>query len=122
MALQIPEGFVGRYAYAPPGDASGEPWIVALVDRRYMLAGMIVQLSGTLVLVGNVVLSAGRGSDALLVWLLCLVVGVALRTFGGRAGFYELAPDGTLGERISRTQPDVTGWRRVAVRRGVIGD
>jgi hypothetical protein len=116
---QIPEGLVARYAYAPPGHARGEPWIVALLDRRYLMAGSVVSGCGSFLLLAAVALRWGSGAVAL--GLVCGVVGLGARMLGGRAGFYELAEDGTLGERIGRVQPDVTGRQRVPVRDGVIG-
>jgi hypothetical protein len=115
----VPDGFVGRYAYAPPGGVHGEPWIVALLDRRYVTAGAILSGCGTILLVASVALRWGLGAVA--AGLLCGLVGVGVRMFGGRAGFYELASDGTLG---GAARPGPTGYHRVAsraIRGGVVG-
>jgi hypothetical protein len=112
---RIPEGFVAYVAYAPPDHGPDEPWIVQLLDARAHAVGRAVGIgTGMLVLVG--LLLSWRAA-ALAVAVVGFLIALVFRLFVGRSGFYALYEDGTVGERLGRVQPDVTGRRRVAIRR-----
>jgi hypothetical protein len=113
----IPESLNAEYAYPPPPHDRSAPWLVYVSDRRFwpvsrFLGAMVVPL-----LVGSALTQAFW-----LVAIASLALGgaIGLRMFGGRAGYYELRDDGTLGLRLGRVQPDSTGRRRLRMRDGVL--
>lgn len=101
---RLPSGLRVHRIWKPRYSSDGRRPIAFVTERRRRLTG------GAGIAVGLIELLAVFALHAPL-WLVFagLAVSVAggLYANGGRAGFYELEEDGTLGAYLGRTRPDL---------------
>jgi hypothetical protein len=103
---------VAHAVWTPAGDQNGRHRVVYVTERaRRRAAGAVI------VLVVVAVMSALLAATATVVgWAAALAAAcgamAAVYQRGGRAGFYEIDHDGSLGEFLGRTKPDLSSMRR----------
>ena len=84
------------------------------------MLGRILGLCGMAAAAASIIVPSvvgGMGSDAgfggILAGLAAIVLGGLLMTRGGRAGYYDIRDDESLGMRLPREEVDVSGWTRM---------
>jgi hypothetical protein len=106
--------FSARRIWVPDEASSqaGPPIVYVTEHRRRLIGGLLIGL-GLMVMLAIAVTSLPSG---LLVIALLLIVPGGAYALGGESGFYEVAEDGSLGEYLGRTQPDLRSMRGTKVR------
>ncbi len=107
-------GFAAYRLWVP--DEATDPGrrsIVYVTERRRRLIG------GALIGLGLVVMlaiAAVHAPSGLVVLALFIMVPGGAYALGGESGFYEVAGDGSLGEFLGRTKPDLRAMRGMRAR------
>lgn len=102
---KIPAGLVVHQVWAPFEESDGRRPIAYVSDRRRKIIGAaLIGLAASLVLAALVV------SASLWLAFIPLLVAWAAAAYagGGRTGFYEVRDDGTLGDYLGRSKPDLS--------------
>ena|ERR1700687_2077787 len=100
--------------WVPDGSAPERHGIALITDKRRLIIG------GAIMVVGFAVVIAVRALKA--PWAVALIA-LALEVTGGlyaaggqRSGYYQVAPDGSLGDYLGRKTPDLTSMRGTKVK------
>ena len=107
-------GFAAHRLWVP--DEATDPGrrsIVYVTERRRRLIG------GALIGLGLVVMlaiAAAHAPSGLVVLGLFVLVSAGAYALGGESGFYEVAEDGSLGEFLGRTKPQLDSMRGMRAR------
>lgn len=94
------------------GSDQGERSIVYVTERRRRVIGAIV--IGLSLVVAIAIRVANAPAGLLLLAFAITVIGGAYAA-GGRAGFYEVADDGSLGEFLGKSKPELGSMRGMRV-------
>ncbi len=106
---KVPPDLWARRIWVP--ENANNPSLVEVTDRKRLQYGAVVMLLGFAVVV---VVKAMNLHWAFAVSFLILeVIGGLYITGGKRGGFYELAPDGSLGDYLGKNKPDLKSMRGV---------
>jgi hypothetical protein len=110
---KVPSDLWVQRLWVPEGSPSNRHGIALITDKRRLIIG------GAIMVVGFAVIVAVRALKA--PWAVALVA-LALEVIGGlyaaggqRSGYYEVAPDGSLGDYVGRKTPDLTSMHGVKV-------
>jgi hypothetical protein len=110
---KVPSDLWVQRLWVPDDAAPGRLAVALVTDKKRLIIG------GAIMVVGFAVIVAVRALKA--PWAVALVA-LALEVIGGlyaaggqRSGYYELAPDGSLGDYVGRKTPDLTSMRGVKV-------
>jgi hypothetical protein len=110
---KVPRDLVVHRVWAPEGAAGAGVRPVAYVtERRRRLVGGLLAGVGFVVLV---VLFLVQAPSVLAILGLAISVAGGWYALGGESGFYEVKEDGSLGEFLGRSKPDLGSMRRVKV-------
>jgi len=82
--------------------------IAYVTGRRRRLTGGAIAVAGFVVILAILALHLAVG---LLVLGVAMSMAGAVYGNGGRSGFYEVEPDGTLGEYLGRSRPQLSSMR-----------
>jgi hypothetical protein len=110
---KIPSDLWVQRLWVPDGSASGRRPVALVTDKRRLLIG------GGIMVVGFAVVIATRALHA--PWTVALtalfleVIGGLYAASGQRSGFYEVAPDGSLGDYLGRKRPDLKSMKGIKV-------
>ncbi|GAC1495074.1 MAG: hypothetical protein NVS1B1_13020 [Candidatus Limnocylindrales bacterium] len=95
--------------WVPDGSVPGQRPLALITDKRRLIIG------GAIMLVGFAVVIVARAVHApwtvALAALILEVVGGLYAAGGNRSGYYEVAPDGSLGDYLGRKKPEVGSMR-----------
>jgi hypothetical protein len=110
---KIPRDLWVQRLWVPDGSAPGRHPVALVTDKRRLLIG------GGIMVVGFGVVIAARALH--MPWAVALVA-LGLELIGGlyavgglRSGYYEVAPDGSLGDYLGRKQPDLRSMQGAKV-------
>ena len=108
QAAKFPSELRIHRIWEPRHASDDRPRIVFVTERRRRSTGAGVMALGLLVLVAVFLLHLN-----LLLMFISFAISLAggLYANGGRAGFYELDADGSLGAYLGRTRPDLDSMR-----------
>ena len=101
--------WVQRLWVPDSGSAPGQRPIVLATDKRRLLMGGGIMVLGFAVVIGARAIHAP--AVLALLALVIEVVGGLYAAGGQRSGFYELAPDGSVGDYLGRKKPDLSSMR-----------
>jgi hypothetical protein len=100
---KLPNDLWVRMVWAPKDDSGIQDQPIALVtDRRRWVMGLIPTVLGGILLISLALL---RAPIVLLIIPLLVSVAGARYAAGGRAGYYEVRRDGSLGDFLGRKPP-----------------
>jgi hypothetical protein len=98
---RVPRDLVVHGIWIPASEASPERPLAYVTERRRRAAGgAIIALA---IVIAVVV--ASRGHFAVAIALMLAALAAAAYAGGGKAGFYEVCEDGTLGDYRGKTPP-----------------
>ena len=107
-------GFAAHRVWVPDGcSAPARRSIVYVTERRRRLIGGLLLALGLVVMLA---IAVTNSPGWLLVIALLFIVPGGGYALGGDSGFYEVAEDGSLGEFLGRTKPDLRSMRGTKVR------
>jgi hypothetical protein len=109
---KIPTDLVLHRVWVPQRASDARPWVAYLSDRRRRTIGAALFALSLIGVIVAVATSAGfwlAFASLLIAW-----AGVAYAS-RGRTGFYNLREDGSLGDYLGRSPPDLTSM--VPIRR-----
>ena len=106
---KIPSDLWVQRLWVPDGSGVSRHPTVLVTDKRRLVMGGAIMAGGFAVVIGG---SAIHAPSMLgLIALVIEVVGGIYAAGGKRSGFYEVAPDGSLGEYLGRKKPDLRAMR-----------
>jgi hypothetical protein len=110
---KLPPDLWARRVWVPDGEARGRRPIVLVTDRKRLLIGGLTMAFGLLVVI---VVRVVHAHWAFAVSALILeVIGGLYLTGGQRAGFYEVAADGSLAKYLGKSKPNLRAMRVVKI-------
>jgi hypothetical protein len=111
---KVPSDLVVHRVWTPEGAAEGRvlPVAYATERRRRLIGGLLAALGFVML----VVLFSVHAPSYLAILGVAISVTGGWYALGGESGFYEVREDGSLGEFLGRTKPDLGSMRRVSVR------
>lgn len=110
---KVPSDLWVQRLWVPDGSAPGRRPVAFVTDKRRLIVG------GAIMVVGFAVVIVARAMHA--PWTVALtalfleVVGALYAAGGQRSGYYEVAPDGSLGDYFARKKPDLSSMRPMKV-------
>ena len=106
---KLPPDLAANRVWVSNHDSDGRAIVYISERRRRMVAG-VGAVAGLVAILAALAMH-------LLVGLLVLGLGIsfagAVYGNGGRSGFYEVEPDGSLGEYLGRAKPELSSMRGV---------
>jgi hypothetical protein len=106
---KVPSDLWVQRLWVPDGSGVNRQRTVLVTDKRRLLMGGAIMAAGLAVVIGG---SAIHAPSMLgLIALVIEVIGGIYAAGGKRSGFYEVAPDGSLGEYLGRKKPDLRAMR-----------
>ncbi|HET6310510.1 MAG TPA: hypothetical protein VFH00_05860 [Candidatus Nitrosotalea sp.] len=111
---KVPSDLWVQRLWVPDGSAPGRTAVALVTDKKRLLIG------GGIMVLGFAVVIATRALQA--PWTVALtalfleLVGGLYAAGGQRSGFYEVAPDGSLGDYLGRKRPDLNSMRGMKVQ------
>ena len=109
---KVPADLWARRIWVP--ESGPKPSLVEVTDRKRLQYGAAIMALGFLVVVAVKVANI-HWAFAVSALILEVMGGLYL-TGGKRGGFYELSPDGGLGEYLGKNKPDLRSMRGTKVR------
>jgi hypothetical protein len=107
---KLPGDLWVRMTWTPKEDSeAGERPIVLITDRRRWMIGLIPAVLGILLLSA---IFLARAPVVLLLLPMAIIVAGARYGGGGKAGYYEVNKDGSLGDFLGRKIPVVLRYMR----------
>jgi hypothetical protein len=112
---RLPESLKAHAMWTPTGVQPGRRRAVYVTERARRKISIILML--ILVPVAGATMVWGPQSIQIAAAVALVAGGIASVKYhsGGRAGFYELETDGTLGNSLGRQSPDLSDMRRTRV-------
>jgi hypothetical protein len=111
VKLQIPAGLQAHAVWCPEESPGTSPNVVFVTERRWRRISLILAAAGAVTGIAGAVLASHDFSFYLAVMLVFFGAAAACQR-AGRAGFYSVRPDGSLGSYLGRRPPDLAGMRR----------
>jgi hypothetical protein len=110
---KVPSDLWVQRMWVPDGSAPGRRPLALVTDKRRLLIGGAIMVVGFALVIGA---KAMHGPWTVAIAALVLeVVGGLYAAGGQRSGYYEVAPDGSLGDYLGRKKQDFSSMRGVKV-------
>jgi hypothetical protein len=110
---KVPSDLWIQRLWVPDDSIPNRPALALITDKKRLIIG------GAIMVVGFVVVIIARALHApwtvALAALVLEVVGGLYAAGGNRSGYYQVAPDGSLGDYLGRKKPEVSAMRGMKV-------
>jgi len=110
---KVPSDLWVQRLWVPDGSAPGRGPVALVTDKRRLMIGGAIMVVGFAVVIGARALHFPWA--VALIALILEVVGGLYAAGGQRSGFYEVAPNGSLGDYLGRKQPDLKSMQGIKV-------